>query len=265
MIQGLAGKDTTRMMDGGEQRAYVTLITSDSYLPGVQVLLHSLKLTRTRVPVVCMVTERVGEAVRRKIASCGAEVLLVESIQSPLVRENEGGHVKSWMEVGLTKLRLWGLTRYDCVVYLDADCMIVENIDELFDRKVDFAAAPDVFPPDRFNAGVMVVRPNAAVLEDMLSKLVESHSYDGGDTGMLNCYFSSWFASDAAHRLPFGYNAQRTLHWMTHEKNPGYWNAVTPLKVLHYCSSPKPWEEVGRKGDLEMLWWQTFIAMQMQF
>ena len=58
--------------------------------------------------------------------------------------------------------------------------------EQLFDRKVDFAAAPDVFPPDRFNAGVMVVAPSEDVLQDMLSKASELTSYDGGDTGDQN-------------------------------------------------------------------------------
>lgn len=56
---------------------------------------------------------------------------------------------------------------------------------QLFDREVDFAAAPDVFPPDNFNAGVMVVAPSLVVLEDMLSKVEELPSYDGGDTGEI--------------------------------------------------------------------------------
>lgn len=54
---------------------------------------------------------------------------------------------------------------------------------QLFDRDVEFAAAPDVFPPDKFNAGVMVVVPSLLVLEDMLSKVEKLPSYDGGDTG----------------------------------------------------------------------------------
>lgn len=48
---------------------------------------------------------------------------------------------------------------------------------------MEFAAAPDVFPPDKFNAGVIVVVPSLLVLEDMLSKVEELPSYDGGDTG----------------------------------------------------------------------------------
>jgi hypothetical protein len=49
--------------------------------------------------------------------------------------------------------------------------------------------------------------------------------------GFLNHYFRDWYASGAASRLPFRYNAQRTMYWMTHEKNPGYWDAIKPLKV----------------------------------
>ena len=47
---------------------------------------------------------------------------------------------------------------------------------------MDFAAAPDVFPPDKLNAGVMVVRPNRAVFLSMMRR-IDLPSHDGGDTG----------------------------------------------------------------------------------
>ena len=34
-------------------------------------------------------------------------------------------------------------------------------------------------------------------------------------------------------------------------------------QILHFSSSPKPWEEAKRKGELEMLWWQHFLALQL--
>ncbi|TYZ64869.1 hypothetical protein PybrP1_010590 [[Pythium] brassicae (nom. inval.)] len=129
---------------------------------------------------------------------------------------------------------------------------------QLFERETSFAAAPDVFPPDRFNAGVLVVRPDAALFAQMLARVQELPSYDGGDTGFLNAFFPRWFEADAASRLPFGYNAQRTMHWLVNAKNPGYWAAIQPLKILHLSSNPKPWEDPTRKGDLEMLWWQLY-------
>jgi glycogenin len=51
------------------------------------------------------------------------------------------------------------------------------------------------------------------------------------------------------------------MYAMTHEKRPGYWEAVAPLKIIHFSSSPKPWETAGPKGDLEILWWQLFIGI----
>ena len=50
---------------------------------------------------------------------------------------------------------------------------------------------------------------------------------------------------------------------MTHEKAPGYWDAVKPIKVLHFSSSPKPWDAPGRKGELELLWWAAYTQAQV--
>jgi len=66
--------------------------------------------------------------------------------------------------------------------------------------------------------------------------------------------------SDA--RLPFSYNAQRTLHWLTSSKNPGYWNSIGTIKILHFSSNPKPWQ-TAKKGELEMLWWKFYLQLQM--
>lgn len=33
-------------------------------------------------------------------------------------------------------------------------------MEDVFQRDVDFAAAPDVFPPDKFNAGVLLIKPS---------------------------------------------------------------------------------------------------------
>jgi hypothetical protein len=61
--------------------------------------------------------------------------------------------------------------------------------------------------------------------------------------GFLNAYFPDWFELPSAHRLPYAYNAQRTLQWLT-KVAPGYWDAVVAkgIKVLHFSSSPKPWQ-----------------------
>eukprot|EP00960_Hanusia_phi_P056733 763357-Hanusia_phi.AAC.3 len=127
-----------------------------------------------------------------------------------------------------------------------------------------------------------------------MSKIGLIQSYDGGDTGFLNSYFNDWFdlssedfvqclavrfARDKASRLPFRYNALRTMYWLT-QKKPGYtalrssqgsvrlkllaryWSAVGRIKCLHFCSFPKPWDQVP-KGELEQKWWVAFAECQL--
>ena len=72
----------------------------------------------------------------------------------------------SWIGSGYTKFYIWTLTEYEKVFYwnsflqvfyIDADCMIMSDPEAAFERDVDFAAAPDIFPPDCFNAGVLFI------------------------------------------------------------------------------------------------------------
>lgn len=84
--------------------------------------------------------------------------------------------------VTLTKLRLWNLTQYDRLVYLDADTLVLKNIDALFNVAAEFAAVSDVGWPDCFNSGVMVIRPNAATSQRLLEKVAEIGSFDGRET-----------------------------------------------------------------------------------
>lgn len=55
------------------------------------------------------------------------------------------------------------------------------------------AAAPDVFPPDNFNAGVLIIRPSMHTFQHMLTKMKDIVPYDGGDTGFLNAIYPDWF------------------------------------------------------------------------
>jgi len=138
------------------------------------------------------------------------------------------------------------------------------------------AAAPDLFPPDKFNAGVMVIAPARQTFCDMMDRIRTTVSYDGGDTGFLNAYYPNWYsgqgegegegeggADDSSRRrLAFGYNAQRFMYDCTYAKQPKYWDvgviggggdtnntvggAKDGLYVIHYSSSSKPWESVNR-------------------
>ena len=72
------------------------------------------------------------------------------------------------------------------VVYLDADTIVVKNIDDLF-KCSKFCA--NLKHSERLNSGVMVVEPSQALFNDMMRKVKTLSSYTGGDQGFLNSYY----------------------------------------------------------------------------
>tara|TARA_R110002050_G_scaffold252108_1_gene390368 strand:- start:2 stop:352 length:351 start_codon:yes stop_codon:yes gene_type:complete len=83
-----------------------------------------------------------------------------------------------------TKCHIYNTTEYDKVVYLDSDIILLENSDELFDCPGYCASFRHSF----FNTGVIVVRPSAALFNDIVSKFTVLPSYNGGEQGLMNAY-----------------------------------------------------------------------------
>jgi glycogenin glucosyltransferase len=244
--------------------AIMTLLTTDDFLLGVQTLLYSVKkhlpANRSYPPeLVVLVTPNISESTRHALhpAFC-TRILQVDPIDFP-ESSNQllASHIDSWqVQGGLTKLHIFRLENYDTILYLDADCLVVKDVSHLLDlgkvyteSEALIAASPDIFPPDKFNGGVLVVRPSRPVFDNMMAQSSLLSTYDGGDTGFLNAYYSNWYTEmPPMARLSFGYNAQRFMYHCTYEKQPNYWDmAVAPdLHVIHYSSSPKPWETMGK-------------------
>ena len=262
--------------------AYVTLLTTDSYLPGAETLIKSIQSMKSIFPIICLVTSNLSLATRACIKKLGVTLINIDFIGiGGEIISSRNDQPSGWT-AELTKINIWNLTNYQKIIYIDCDALVLENIDHLFEitKGQSFAAVPDVFPPDKFNAGVLVIEPNADIFIDMIEKTTILTSYDGGDTGFLNAYFPNWYNSPASCRLPYSYNAQRILYWFTHDKCPGYWDICKPIKIIHYSSSPKPWEmKPGSKsndnkssditvkkkgvGELEMIWWEKQISSNL--
>jgi len=95
---------------------------------------------------------------------------------------------KARFEFTFNKLYVWNLIDYERVIYLDADNLVVQNIDILFNCGhycVTF------FNPIYFHTGMMVIRPDRTEFRRLLKNLLtlESFSYDGADQGFLTAEF----------------------------------------------------------------------------
>ena len=134
---------------------YCSLLATDSYLPGL-LCLHASLRQYTKRTLVILITPNISRVTLLHLRQLTYCVLhLVPHIGKPNLSTG------SWEESQYTKLHLWTLTQYRKVFYVDADCLVVsKDIEGIFELDSQFAAAPDVFPPDCFNAGVLLVKPS---------------------------------------------------------------------------------------------------------
>ena len=189
-------------------RAYVTMLAGgDAYVPGVEALGQSLLRTGSPYPRVVMFTDDVSGAAQRRLQAQGWLLRRVEHIANPCCATSQ---LYPRFARVFTKLRVWTLVEFDRVVFVDADTIVLRNIDALFERPGPFAAAPDFFMPDQFNSGAMVLQPSVATFMSMVDQLGRTGTYDGGDQGFLNQFFH-WYQLPVEQRLPIGFN----LHHFT--------------------------------------------------
>jgi lipopolysaccharide biosynthesis glycosyltransferase len=148
------------------------------------------------------------------------------------------------------KLELFKQRRFDRIVYLDCDTLVVDDISALWDpaqfndrsfyavrEHAIMGVPPELF--GKFNTGVMVInRPLLCdrVFDRLMQIANSGVSYDGGDQGVINAYMDE--ADLAAGDLDAAYNV------LVRAKKEGEWNALKDrLKVLHFVNGLKPWSD----------------------
>ncbi len=236
--------------------AYMTTLCSgDAYLPGVEVLGRSLDASGTQIPKVVLATRDVTESARKRLAALAWQVRPIEPIANP----SATNPLFARFGPVFAKLRAWEQTDFDRIVALDADTLVLQNIDDLFARP-GFAAAPDFFLPDRFNSGVMVLEPSLEVARKMRDSLAVSGSYDGGDQGFLNEFYPDWYTMPVEHRLPVGYNMANFIYQFLRAHPTLKARLESETKVVHYLVQ-KPWQARAVLTGGAAAWWQRYFEV----
>jgi glycogenin glucosyltransferase len=81
------------------------------------------------------------------------------------------------------------MTQFDKVVYIDADCLVVQNIDHLFECEGPICAGINTPIPDKFNTGLMVFKPDERVFEGMSEEWNHIGFFEDVEQGLLNHYY----------------------------------------------------------------------------
>jgi len=233
--------------------AYVTLCTTDGYAVGAQVLAHSLRSHGTSRQLVVMVTPGVTQGLRASLATVFDAVVMVDVLDS-----SDAAHLalmqRPELGVTFTKLHCWTLTQYSKCVFLDADTLALQNIDELF-SKPELSAACDIGWPDCFNSGMFVFTPSQDTYEGLIKFAQEKGSFDGGDQGLLNMYFPEW------NRVSFVFNMVASA---TYTYTPAFKQFGKDVRLVHFLGAVKPWHgqpshhTCGAFEGYVQAWWAIY-------
>ncbi|MBG6076055.1 glycosyltransferase [Polaromonas sp. CG_9.11] len=233
-------------------KAYITLLSTLSYLPGVIVLHDSIKRTRSPYPFWVAVSSIISQDVDDILRDRGMNVVrLSMPIEVPLAFKEQSGHWGNTFD----KIHIFGLTEFSKLVYLDSDMIVIKNLDHLFEKPhLSAVAAGRLEHPDwtRLNSGLMVIKPDDQLPKKMVIALhiaVEEVRALGsnkiGDQDVINAYYSDWPERKNLH-LDDGYNIFYS-DLDAYIDQHGYQmlcNPKTNLKdvyVVHFIGPQKPW------------------------
>ncbi|PIA18124.1 nucleotide-diphospho-sugar transferase, partial [Coemansia reversa NRRL 1564] len=241
--------------DSAERFAFVTLVTSDPYVDGALVLLHSLRRTQTPHSIICLATPSTLSHLSMSRLRQHFDGVIESDLQQSSDIRNLSLLGRPDLRDTLTKIQLWDpalFGAWSAICYLDADTLVRLPIDDVFGRFYTWrssfaewrhgglvAASPDTGWPDCFNSGVMLLAPGYECHQGLLREAAKpSASFDGADQGLLNEHFADWKTSEPYRRLPFLYNATANVYYTY---LPALQRFGHDVRVVHFIGISKPW------------------------
>lgn len=260
-------------LSASKKRAYASLLYGEEFSLGIRVLGRSIleaSQGTTNADLVALAAGKISESTLKLLRDEGWNVKESEIVSNPTA-----GHPRKFWGV-YTKLLVFGeFSEYEQVIFLDADAIVVKNIESLFFCD-GFCAV--LRHSEKFNTGVMAIKTDTGLMQDMLTNTESLPSYTGGDQGFLNEYFNTFenapmfypekgmmlseyaaavqLCSGAQKcpikhmgRLPTTYNADLGLFVLNGNRWPFDQNSI---RVIHYTLGPiKPWQ-----------WWSLWALGQ---
>lgn len=210
---------------------YFTLTSNDLFVPGAIVAIKSIAMTGTKYPICCMVTEEVSKENQKLLKEAGCEVLVVPKIHSSTSGEDgdrfEVG--KNWLT--FTKLNVFNMTQYDKIVYVDADCVVLQNVDEMFE--FDTLSGYVLAHTGELEAGVLVLKPSEQIFNELMIDK-DRENWKHHDQTLLNWYFREKIKK--FHNMP---NEYHFCHKLYHNTNPNLMSQ-RKVKIIEF-NGYKPW------------------------
>jgi alpha-N-acetylglucosamine transferase len=277
----------TFLSSGGNETETEDRYVTATRVLGYQIMHHPDTRSKKNIPLLVLMPPHVPPSVRGKLLSEGIQVVLVDNLlpKSWNISPSE----TRWKDQ-FTKLRLFEMTQYDRIVYMDNDMLLTHSLDGIFGEpevvtayhtknkpknvKEDETELPssyliagvadnggpgpghpvEVTNSSRLNGGFFVLKPCKTLFAYYQSVLEHHDRFDTGfmEMGLLNY----------AHRVEKGNMPWKTL-------SPGKWSSNWPTKedldrgsaTLH----DKFWDH-GNSGWVDRrlveMWWRVQGQME---
>lgn len=213
------------------REAYATILHSAHvYVCGAIAAAQSIRMVGSTRDLVILVDDTISAYHRSGLEAAGWKIRTIQRIRNPKAEKD------AYNEWNYSKFRLWQLTDYDKIIFIDADMLILRNIDFLFSMPEISATGNN---GTLFNSGVMVIEPSNCTFHLLMDHINEIQSYNGGDQGYLNEIFTWW------HRIPKHMNYLKNF-WVGDDEDVKQMKTrlfganPSVLYVLHYLGL-KPW------------------------
>jgi len=247
--------------------SYVSILSTDSYLFGALTLWKSLLDTKPKYPFHLLITPNLSRETMELLEASKMKLIKITPIKNPILNDPNDRRYYNY-----SKLNMWNLVEFEKIVYLDADMIVLHNIDELFEKKNMSSTNSGGWLPDKkdwkeMNSGMIVLEPSATLFEHMKSQVGLIEKEQGkGDQAFLHQYYHDWSEKKELH-LSHIYNIF-DIHLKGYKKHFGYYldtNIQTDnkkydekrVKIVHFIGQKKPWhliEEIKTKTDPDEEW-----------
>jgi glycogenin len=237
-----------------QMKTYLTIITRDDYLLGVQVLHKSLMMTDPRYDLLVILTRNVSTVCKRTLDRSGIKTLTINR-DFAVAKETRAINARSgldhWNET-FNKLLVFELTQYEKIVFLDSDMMVLQNLDHLFERPHMSAVAADRLTDGHehwiaLNSGLMVVEPESGLAASIMSHVsaLEEKKESFGDQSLLHEHYPDWPEHSELH-LDQRYNvffSSVGSYVRRHRYNVNWkFPDGKTIAVVHFIGPKKPWK-----------------------
>ena len=221
-------------------QTYVTVLSTDDYLPGVLALARNIGETCS-FPLLVLASRALSEGTIEEMRRRDIPFVRADDIEAPegtLRATQEHSWYKHWAS-SLFKLRIFDLVEYDKIVFVDCDIMLLDTVDEVFDfPDMSAVIAGGAYPGNEgwvdLNSGFMAIVPREGLSKKIAALIpdVAAQKAIFGDQDLIQAYFTNWRQDQELH-MPGGYNVYFDHYQFYLERGP--------VKAVHFIGRRKPW------------------------